>query len=373
MAQISMNESPGQNGTQRYQSRPDFSANLDILRSVAVLLVLLNHALNLAAGRHHLQDWIDYFTCFGRLGVLLFFVHTSLVLSFSLARIRASGWELFRTFMVRRVFRLYPLSMLCVLLTVTFGVPPVPVMHTVLPHGWSVIFANLTLTTDLFNYPTVLDPLWTLPVELQMYVAMPFIFMMLGGARNPRVALGLWLLAACLAWTQPYFARWLPVVDFGPCFMAGMIAYTLVGLYTRRLPSVLWLPFLLALLYGFIVIQQGVPDTMANMPLQWVFCLVLGLTIPLFHDSRAAPVNYLASRIARYSYGIYLFHPIALWVGCTVLADLPELLQWVIALGLLGGLSIGSYHLLEKPAIDWGIRLTKDGARSRRTPVGSPA
>jgi peptidoglycan/LPS O-acetylase OafA/YrhL len=353
-----MDESLNQGGVRHYQLRPDFTANLDILRSIAVLLVLLAHALNIVVHRHHLQGWGDYLICIGRLGVLLFFVHTSLVLSFSLARIRASGWELFSTFMVRRIFRLYPLSILGVLLTVTFDVPVYPESHTSTPHSWGQILANLTLTGDLFNYPVVLSPLWTLPIELQMYVAMPFIFMLLGPGRNPRVALGLWLLAAALAWTQPYFSRWLPVVDFGPCFMAGMVAYTLVGLYTKRLPSVLWIPCVLALLYGFFVIQQGVPETQANMPLQWVFCLALGLAIPLFRDSRQAVVNLVAARIARYSYGIYVFHCITIWVGCTVLEALPELLQWAVALGLLGVLSLGSYHLLEKPATDFGFRLS---------------
>jgi peptidoglycan/LPS O-acetylase OafA/YrhL len=359
---------PGHAAIQGFQSRPDFAANLDILRAFAVSLVLLGHTTDVVAYKHHLQGWGDFDACVGRLGVLLFFVHTSLVLSYSLARIRATGWELFRTFMVRRIFRLYPLSILCVLLTVIFAVPAFPTTPTAPPHSWGEIAANLTLTGDLFNYPVVLAPLWTLPVEMQMYAAMPVIFMMLGATRNPRVALALWLAAAVLAWTQPYFTRWLPVVDFGPCFMAGMIAYTLVGLYEKRLPSVLWMPFLLILLYGFMAIQPGVPETQANMPLQWVFCLVLGLVIPLFQDSRAGVVNYVAGRIARYSYGIYLFHSIALWVGCTALNHLPEPLQWAVALGLLGALSIGSYHLLEKPAIDFGLRITAPSAQLSQNP-----
>lgn len=347
-----MGESANQSGGTRHdEGQPDFAANLDILRAAAVLLVLQGHVLDFVVEKHHLRGWGDYTKCGGRLGVLLFFVHTSLVLNYSLARARASGWELFSTFMVRRVFRLYPLNILCVLLTVAF------VVSSRRP-GWGEILANITLTTDIFNYPVVLAPLWTLPIELQMYVAMPFIFMLLGASRNPRVALGLWLLSAAVAWTQPFFARWLPVVDFGPSFLAGTVAYTLSSFYPRRIPAALWIPFLVAMLYGFVVIQQRVPEEYANMPLQWTFCLVIGLAIPLFHDSRVTLVNYLASRIARYSYGIYLFHIIALWAGCTVLRDLPEFLQWAVAFGLLSIMSIGSYHLLEKPAIDLGIRLT---------------
>jgi peptidoglycan/LPS O-acetylase OafA/YrhL len=39
-----------------------------------------------------------------------------------------------------------------------------------------------------------------------------------------------------------------------------------------------------------------------------------------------------------------------------VLGDLPEPLQWTVALAVLGILSVVSYHLLEKPAIDFGAR-----------------
>jgi peptidoglycan/LPS O-acetylase OafA/YrhL len=346
------------NGARGLESRPEFSANLDILRSVAVSLVLLSHVLHVIASRPHFEGLSGFINTSGRLGVLLFFVHTSLVLNFSLARIRASGLDLFRTFIVRRAFRLYPLSILSVLLVVAFHAPSSPLGETVGHFSWGTVLANITLTMDLAETPLVLQPLWTLPVELQMYVVMPVIFVLLGPARSPRVALGLWLVAAAVGWMQPDIAVRLPVLNFAPCFVAGTVAYTLSGLYTKRIAGLLWMPVLLALLYGFCGIERTVPYGANNMPLEWMFCLMLGLIIPLFHDSPLVWVNRVASWISRYSYGFYLFHCIALWVGCKVLSGLPEPVQWIVALGLLGVMSIGSYHLLEKPAIDLGARLT---------------
>lgn len=364
-----MDESSKPNKTGHFELQPDFSANLDILRATAVLLVLASHAISMAINRHHLQSLYDFAVVGGRIGVLLFFVHTSLVLNFSLARLatRSSGWELFRTFVVRRIFRLYPLNILCVVLVVAFGIPAVPWGQTPIGPGWATILSNITLTSDLFNRPVVLLPMWTLPIEMQMYVAMPFIFILLGAARNPRIALGVWLFTAVVGWMQTPLARWLPVLDCGPCFVAGTIAYTLSGRYTQKLASFLWTPFLLAMLYVVFIVQQWAPEEIGNAPLQWAFCLIVAVAIPAFHDSRVAIVNYVASRISRYSYGIYLFHSIALWIGCTVLQHQPELVQWVVVLVALGILSIGSYHLLEKPAIDLGIRLT--AASPQRTPL----
>jgi peptidoglycan/LPS O-acetylase OafA/YrhL len=231
-------------------------------------------------------------------------------------------------------------------------------------YSWGTLFSNLALTADVTNSPVLLGTLWTLSVELEMYVAMPIIFMSLGPTRSPRVALCLWLLAASVAWMQPAIAERLTAIDFAPCFIAGTVAYTLSGWYARRIPALLWSPFLLAILCGFVITQQAAPEGASNMPLEWVFCLTLGLFIPLFHDSTLSIVNYAANRIARYSYGIYLSHYIALWVGFTVLGNLPEPCQWAIALALVAVMSVGAYHLLEKPAIDFGARLTGSKARA---------
>jgi peptidoglycan/LPS O-acetylase OafA/YrhL len=71
---------------------PSQSTNLDILRCTAVLLVVISH---LYFGNYTLA-------VMGRLGVLFFFVHTCLVLMFSLERqhARNGSRRLFTTFMI---------------------------------------------------------------------------------------------------------------------------------------------------------------------------------------------------------------------------------------------------------------------------------
>jgi len=341
------------------QPRLQFAANLDILRSIAVLLVLLAHGLEVARAKHVGLTFPGYDLCAGRLGVLLFFVHTSLVLNFSLSRLGASGWVLFRTFLVRRALRVYPLSVVCVLLVFAFKVPPMPFQPPLEQYSWGLLLSNLALTMNLTSYKPVLTPLWSLPIEVQMYVALPVIFTLLGPTRSPRVALVIWVLASAVAWMQLSIADYLTVIDYAPCFMAGVVAYTLSGWSPRRLPALLWMPFLLAILCGFAIVQGFAPEGLYNMPLEWVFCLAIGLAIPLFHDSTATVVNYAAHLLARYSYGIYLFHCIALWIGCRLLGGLPEPLQWAIAVAATGVMSVASYHLLEKPAIELGARLNR--------------
>ena len=79
------------------------SANLDLLRASAVLLVFFSHvpyALGVKSG------WD--FDSIGHYGVMMFFIHTSLVLSMSMARLEKQGNRMVRSFYIRRAFRIYP-------------------------------------------------------------------------------------------------------------------------------------------------------------------------------------------------------------------------------------------------------------------------
>jgi peptidoglycan/LPS O-acetylase OafA/YrhL len=92
--------------------RPGLSANLDLLRAIAVLLVLAQHLCKRMSVDQ--IGWIPT-SSLGHFGVLLFFVHTSLVLMYSMDRSGLTGPSLLKNFYIRRIFRIYPLSILTVL------------------------------------------------------------------------------------------------------------------------------------------------------------------------------------------------------------------------------------------------------------------
>jgi peptidoglycan/LPS O-acetylase OafA/YrhL len=93
------------------------SANLDLLRAVAVLLVLAQHLCRRAYVDQ--VGWIQT-SSLGSFGVLLFFVHTCLVLMYSMERSNLAGWALLKNFATRRIFRIYPLSIFAVLFAISF-------------------------------------------------------------------------------------------------------------------------------------------------------------------------------------------------------------------------------------------------------------
>ena len=105
------------------------SANLDFLRAAAVLFVVTFHLMLFFQSDH--VGRLNF--PIGHWGVLIFFVHTSLVLMYSLERQEGSerGAPIYWSFLLRRCFRIYPLSCFVVLLIYLLRLP---VGH--LQDGW---------------------------------------------------------------------------------------------------------------------------------------------------------------------------------------------------------------------------------------------
>lgn len=306
--------------------------NLDLLRAVAVLCVLVDHTL-WHIGVHSIGStdmrWL------GRMGVLFFFVHTCCVLMSSLERHKGGG--LISRFFVRRAFRIYPLSIAAVLLAT---IPPHVAKMDII--GW---LSNLALSQNLVLRGNAFGSLWSLPIEVQMYLALPFIFLLV------RRSKGLWFVVGLLAFSIPV-ALWQPhhvarasVLAFVPAFLPGVIAYWLFKNCAPRLPS--WnMPALVA---GVSVAFLLHPSWTFSA---WMACLALGVGIPLFRQIESKTVNAVTFQLAKYSYGIYLVHSLLMqWIVLTW-RDLPFYLA-MVALG-----SIAAYHLIEHPMIRLGRWLT---------------
>src|SRR5437764_128419 len=146
------------------------SANLDFLRAYAVLSVYAGHLLQ----TFHIDKVIGPVGIFdlAQTGVLIFFVHTSLVLMLSMERLRMESRRLFEVFYIRRAFRIYPLSIFVVAATVAAGVPAFPTVTYSRP-DWLTFISNVALTQNLTRTTPLPAVLWSLPYEVQMYVVLP--------------------------------------------------------------------------------------------------------------------------------------------------------------------------------------------------------
>lgn len=320
------------------------SPNLDFLRAGAVLLVYFFHLFITTGPR--LPDFLAEF------GVVLFFVHTSLVLMFSLQRIDLRGQRLFATFYLRRLFRIYPLSIVCVSLIIFFQLPRAPWWPWTQPDA-STILANLFLYTEFAYKPVVTSVLWSLPYEVAMYALLPFCYLA-GKAYGIRGILALWGLAVVAGFVQPYISWRLGLAQFAPCFIAGVACYFMgYGVRRRPLPFFGW-PLLLLAAAG---IQAVGSYYEYEQVARWTLCLMIGLTAPFFAELNRPVLNKGTELISRYSYGIYLTHLHAQWAALVVLKDQPAAVRYGVLIVLSVGLPVALYHLVEAPMIRLGSQL----------------
>ncbi len=285
---------PGASPQGRSSFRSD-SGNLDLIRAVAVLSVFFAHLYDINTGGHALLGWH-----FAQMGVLTFFVHTSLVLMLSMERTKIEGKALFAAFYLRRFFRLYPLSMFCV--TVAMFLNRSGYHAPAYLFTWRDYLSNMALTVNLTYTDTMVGGLWTLPLEVQMYLTLPFLFL-LGRVRSAGLLFAIWMASVPLAILQLHVSGRLSVLGYAPCFIAGVIAWKLSLRAPRRFPGWLWPGAFMATWPLFLFATHE-----HDMYYRWVFCLALGLAIPHFQEIRFRPLSAAAHVVAKYSYGIYLSH-----------------------------------------------------------------
>jgi peptidoglycan/LPS O-acetylase OafA/YrhL len=343
------------------------SANLDFLRSLAVLLVVGFHLAKFFNWRFISLRVTD----FGLLGVMLFFVHTTLVLMFSLARQRSkSNGPLFLPFMVRRFFRIYPLAILVVTFVYIFRIPSDLQFGSfgLLQQNWRNLIANLLLIQNVTIQKANPGPLWSLPLEIQMYLVLPSLFVLASRLKSSWGAILFWWSFVALWFSLGFSTGMLPLSEGGirspaeallkltrfvPCFLPGVIAYKHWG-RPRVLPGFLWPLFLLVCCTTFVLFS-------GSQPIQagWFICLGIGLGACLFQELHEGFVSRIARWIARYSYGVYLVHYFAIWFGFVFSRSTNIGLQIAIFAATLVSLPVFLYHTVEAPLIAMGIRISE--------------
>lgn len=338
-------------------------ANLDLLRTLAVLAVMADHLV--PTWRYcglSVPTAVQMFTAhIGQAGVIAFFVHTSLVLMESLQRM-CGGGPLQRgvvlRFYFRRFLRIYPLALVCITAVVVLDLPAMTWRDSPPPTP-QVVLANQWLVQNLVTGRSVLGPLWSLPYEVQMYVVLPGLYLIATSARGPRWLVGLLGVAVLGALVLGEFTGGrLNMAAYLPCFLCGVLCFALrQRVRLPQWPSRGWIVALAVLFggYAWLHLGAGKPDT----ALGWVFALLLSMAILVFEDSRQPRLNRCTQWIARYSYGLYLLHVPVLWLVFHRwrLESLPWSL--LVYLGLSTAAAVLAYHLIEAPMVALGQRLTQ--------------
>jgi peptidoglycan/LPS O-acetylase OafA/YrhL len=335
--------------------------NLDFLRSMAVLLVVVCHV-----GSFYV-NMVNLWPPLGALGVDLFFVHTAFVLMQSLERQDQEGSKhLLRTFFTRRFFRIYPLATLVTVAVLWFHIPQarMEIGHLIAVRpNLRIILYNLTLTQGFFILvPSIVVPLWSLSCEVEMYLLLPFLYRLLRGRRHaaPILYIGVLAISTLILVYYPYEARYsfLRLFRVAPCFMPGLVAYWLSKKVAPRFPAYSWCLLLLALvglvISGWLPMGGWFPGGFWIPGWYWWIPITVGLAIPLFKQITLPALNAASRIIARYSYGVYLVHYFCIWAGLEKLGHGHPVLGPLAFCVLVTGIPVALYHVVEKPFINLG-------------------
>lgn len=170
-ASITEAGAPGDQPAVSSKSSPRYMPGLDVMRGLAILMVLLYHGY----ADHHmifvligtksaliLASLLSMCT----MGVPLFFVLSGFLISGILIDSRTQP-DYFRNFYVRRILRIVPayLAMLAVLV----------VTHSITTRYLIVCLLYFCNMTGLFGVHSQYGPLWSLSVEEQFYLFWPFV------------------------------------------------------------------------------------------------------------------------------------------------------------------------------------------------------
>jgi peptidoglycan/LPS O-acetylase OafA/YrhL len=318
--------------------------NFDLLRAVAVLCVLFSH-LPINQAQHEVMLAI------GHTGALLFFLHTTFVLMLSLERLHASETgSVVRRFYIRRCFRIYPLAMLAVTLVVTLNLP------VGRPCSGSTNFLeNFFLLQNIRLIPqVVLDPLWSLPYEVQMYLIFPGLYAVITRTRGYAQVGVLFAVAMFLQRSVAVILE--RAADLGhlllaaPWFLLGVATY---GVWrARRFRIGAWVyPLALFPFCGMVSLLEYL-----HLP-SWILGCAFAFLLPHF-DQLSGSVTRVAHLVAKYSYGIYLAHVPILWFAFTKLHGMSLVVQVGVGVSLLVAIPVALYHWIEEPMIKVGVRLS---------------
>ena len=302
------------------KGKPNFRADIEGLRGIAVLLVLLFHAS------------IPGFNG-GFVGVDIFFVISGYLITGMLFReYGATGKISLRNFYARRVRRLLPASALVLVVTLIASIlflPPLSLPSVTIDISAAALYiSNIVFAfraTDYFAAGAAPSPIlhfWSLGVEEQFYLFWPAIFLLVAyGARKLRVRIGLAITAIGIS--SFAFATYL-VTRAGPwaffslptraweLALGGILAA--FGTKLSKMPH--WLAITLgwfglsAIIYSglFIKATAPFPSWPALTPTVGAAFLIAGGS----RLSRFSPAPILARTLPQFlgkiSYSLYLWH-----------------------------------------------------------------
>jgi peptidoglycan/LPS O-acetylase OafA/YrhL len=318
-------------------SNPNRLLELDALRGIAALLVVLYHFSQDINGK------IDFH--WGVTGVDLFFMISGFVIPLTLKHTK--NWK---TFLVNRFSRLYPTYWACVtikaVLLLVFG----EMVRSKLLIGY---LANMTMVQLYVGQPDLDPTYWTMVVELLFYLYMLFVFLTKKTDQAEQISVGLLFFVFLYTFlaTQYPNVHWLislsfhlPIINHFPLFCCGIVFYNIKFTGTNKTRYFYLLLCFIAQTYVFTV--GGRSCFFVNI---YEYTGMLAIYFTLLYLFSAGKLKFIINRVTVFfgniSFSLYLIHQT---IGLAVISFLLPYTHWSIAFGAALLLVIALAYLINR-------------------------
>lgn len=346
------------------------------LRIFAAAWVMLYHFRDITPTETWHYPGVDALIRQGAFGVDLFFVLSGFILSHVYAQtfMQRVSWAGFRSFVVFRFARLYPVHLVTFLAMVAlyladrvFGggggeaeryTPWVALRTLTMTHAWP---------------PTVTPPnlpAWSISAEWFAYLLFPALCLLIARVRRPVAAFGIAGMAIAVFYQEVYAAD---VIRVLAGFLLGMAVYQL-ALRTTWTGQAPWLGSVLAVGIAVWAVLSDIPRLEVGMILFAALILILSAERDwLCRVLSLRAVVYLGEL----SYAVYMVHWVArvvVRISAERLGVLDDLPRALIVLAYVVVTAVGSVlllHLVERPGRRLLRRLGADTPRLARADAGT--
>ncbi|EHT2487465.1 acyltransferase [Escherichia coli] len=355
----------------------NYLPQLTWLRGIAALLVIVSHCVRTTESPYSSIDSPSDIILFnaldlGSFAVTLFFCLSGATLYLNHKNDKTLADT--ASFIVKRIFRIYPAFIFAILAYVLlgniyvewYGEPKGIWIDSIsLPYSSVDVFTHLFLLYDLIGNPYIINgAFWSLPVEFRYYLLFPVaLFLMRKSGPSSVIALALFL--AC----SVYFMPWKPSMPhfflLAPSFFGGMLAAYLYERNGKPLKYSLLIIILSLILASLVwMFRDDLPNQ--YKALRYYNFNILLCIIIVYSSLRINVINYNAKIrnalgfLGNVSYSLYLLHQLVLTfvfivcmkVGITGDAKILFIFPITVAVSLL--FAWASYKFIEKPGVRLG-------------------
>jgi peptidoglycan/LPS O-acetylase OafA/YrhL len=362
--------------------------NLDALRFLAFSLVFLRHAFGGLAGGIDTGSWAgnllrDGLFNSGDVGVAFFFVLSGFLITYLiLAEIETRGCLDVRAFYIRRSLRIWPLYYSVVAFGLLLHSREHGVASPTLEPLWPAYYAAFLSNLAALRYETIplyLAITWSIAIEEQFYLVWPQLFSRI--RRNHFVWIFGFVIIASLGFravhrNEPMVLSVHTLSVMSDFAVGGLVAYGAISCRKVQIWAASlgrgWIVAVYVAVIALLLLRNTTyaPTSSALLQrLQSFLTIVRRLILSLGFAFVIVEQNWgvnspcklsrlaVLSRLGKYTYGLYLLHPLALftascWLGLPTegsVAFRSGLVRGFLGMALTLLLGILSYHLLERP------------------------